>query len=144
MGRLTPQRGGLSTIRALDFIHHMSHSLGLPQLNSLFLGLSTLLHHQQTLCIIMKHQKRKIIILNTDLDAGSTSCNQRWTEDNGVAGGRTIDNTVEQRKADGMTVSISPSTSVSFLLLLCFFPLKAIVLFKPQKDAPAHFVYFLF
>ena len=41
---------------------------------------------------------------------------------------------------------LSPSTSISSLLLLYFCSLKAIVFFflKPEKDAPMQFVYLLF
>ena len=59
-----------------------------------------------------------------------------------MAGGRMNDSAAERRKADGTTVSVSPSTSVSSLLLLCFCSLKAIVFFKPKKDAPMQFCVF--
>ena len=56
-----------------------------------------------------------------------------------MAGGRTNDDAVERRKADGTEVSASPSTFISSLLLLCFYSLKAIVFFKLEKDVSMQF-----
>ena len=57
-----------------------------------------------------------------------------------MAGGRTNDGVVEQRMADSMAVSVSPSTSIASLFLL----FESYFFFKPEKDTPMKFVYFMF